>query len=101
MENTISIFLILPFLGFLAGVLVPENREKLLYRLTITTLLLHLIAFLGVTANWIVGGCEPLSYDFIEIYKSDDFRFDIALYFDQISAVYMGVGVTLTLLVGI
>ena len=101
MEKNLAIFLILPFLGFLLGTLISGNNEKLLFRVTITALVLHFLAFIGFTAYWITNGFEPVSYDFVEIYKSGDFRFDVSLYFDRISAVYMSVGVSLTLLVSI
>src|SRR5258708_9856728 len=95
----IHFFVLLPLLGFVISVLIPDKQEGLLSRVAFGTVGLHLIAALGFLPYWIFNGAPVLDIKDIDLYQSANYEFFIDFSFDKITATYLFVGAFLTFLV--
>jgi NADH-quinone oxidoreductase subunit L len=91
--------LLLPLLGFLAGLLLPEKKEKLISRFVANVIGSHLLACWVFCAYWLLTGASPLNQKDIALFQTEHYEFFIDFYFDKVSAVYLLVGSFLTFLV--
>lgn len=102
MENQIIIssFVVIPFLGFLLSLLLPEKNEVNLSRLAFLTISLQLASILGYIGYWlIVLRGKPVNISEFALYSHHDYEFLIDFYFDKITAVYLFVGAFVTFLI--
>jgi NADH-quinone oxidoreductase subunit L len=99
MEIILTLFILIPFLGFLVSITISAKNENLISWVTFcTTGLQHVLAMLFV-GYWIYLGGDAINVKEFVIYKTSGYEFFIDLYFDQISAVYLLVGSLLTFLI--
>ena len=99
MNQILLLFITVPFLGFLASLLLPETKEKSISNLAFGTLFIQLIALLIFVVAWLFGSQTELNVNEITLLKTENFEFFIDFYFDKISAVYMVVGTLLSLMI--
>ncbi len=98
LTSILHIFIFIPLIGFLIGLLLPRN-EKLISRTAAFTVGLHFFSFLIFVAYWLYNGHPVLNIKDIDLLKTPGYEFYIDFYFDEISAVYLFVGSFLTFLV--
>ncbi len=94
-------FVLLPLLGFLASLVVPRKKERILSALANTTLGLHLSTLLAFLVFWGMNDAPTLDIKHLTLYKSPGFEFFLDFYFDRITAVFALVGSVLLLLVSV
>lgn len=101
MNSLIAILLLIPLSGFLVSLIIPKTDERTLSVSAFGPVGLHLIASLAFVIYWIFQGYEPVNIREFVVYSTEGYEFLIDLYFDEITAVYLLVGATLTFLITI
>lgn len=99
MEIALQIFILIPFVGFLLSLLIPENKESFLSWLAVTVIGLQLILSSCFTILWLIKGRVPVGFDSFSLYQTNGYSFFLSFYFDKISAIYLLVGGILVSLV--
>jgi NADH-quinone oxidoreductase subunit L len=99
MEIALQIFILIPFVGFLLSLLIPENKESFLSWLSVTVIGLQLILSSCFTILWLIKGRVSVGFDSFSLYQTNGYSFFLSFYFDKISAIYLLVGGILVSLV--
>jgi NADH-quinone oxidoreductase subunit L len=97
----IQIFILIPLLGFIISLLIPEKKERILSAIAYYTAGLQLFLFLPFVIIWLIQGAEVLNLKEFSIFESKDYVFLIDFFFDEVTAVYLFVGSLLTFLITI
>lgn len=98
-ENTLAIFVILPFITFIISLLIPAKNEKAISRISFVGTSLQLTFITAFIAWWIFNGLKEINIKEIVLYKTNNYEFLIDFYFDKISAVYLFTGSFITSLI--
>ena len=94
-------FVLVPILGFVGCLLTPLKRERIIFAITISVLLLELV-LLGIFGyQWISTGAIPVSAELGTLYASQHYIFSLELYFDALAAVFLGMTVVMIMLVAL
>ena len=101
MSQILQLFILLPVVGFLAGLFVPRKKERILSGISIATIGLQTLGLLTFVVWWLTNRAPTLDIKHIVLYKSPEFEFFIDFYFDSITAVFALVGAVLTFLVAV
>ena len=101
MELLLQLFVLLPFLGYVISLFIPEKKERTLSAVAYSTVGIYLLALIAFTINWLVGPHKALNLKDVVIYKSEEYEFYIDFYFDRITAFFAFVGGFLTFLITI
>ena len=96
MEHILQYFLLVPFLGFVVSIFLPEKNEKLISGIAFGTVFIQFLGLILFIVFWIINGSEDLNLKEITLLKTDHYEFFIDFYFDKIGAVYLFVGALLT-----
>lgn len=96
MEQILQYFLVLPFLGFIVSIFLPEKNEKLISGIAFGTVFIQFLGLVLFIGFWISNGSEDLNLKEITLLKTEHYEFFIDFYFDKIGAVYLFVGALLT-----
>ena len=96
MEQILQYFLVLPFLGFIVSIFLPEKNEKLISGIAFGTVFIQFLGLVLFIGFWIFNGSEDLNLKEITLLKTEHYEFFIDFYFDKIGAVYLFVGALLT-----
>jgi NADH-quinone oxidoreductase subunit L len=96
MNEILQYFILLPFLGFIISLFLPESNEKAISWTAFGTVFLQLIGLVGFIIFWIINGAQDLNLVELSVLKTAHYEFFIDFYFDQISAVYLFIGALLT-----
>ncbi len=96
MEHILLYFILLPFLGFICSIFLPEKKEKLISGIAFGTVFMQFIGMLIFVIFWIFNGSPDLNLKELTILKTDHYEFFLDFYFDKIAAVYLLVGSLLT-----
>lgn len=96
MEQILQYFLVLPFLGFIVSIFLPEKNEKLISGIAFGTVFIQFLGLVLFIGFWIINGSEDLNLKEITLLKTEHYEFFIDFYFDKIGAVYLFVGALLT-----
>lgn len=96
MEHILQYFIIIPFLGFILSIFLPEKNEKLISGIAFGTVFIQFLGLVLFIGFWIFNGSEDLNLKEITLLKTEHYEFFIDFYFDQIGAVYLFVGALLT-----
>lgn len=96
MEHILQYFIIIPFLGFILSVFLPEKSEKLISGIAFGTVFIQFLGLVLFIGFWIINGSEDLNLKEITLLKTEHYEFFIDFYFDKIGAVYLFVGALLT-----
>lgn len=99
MANSILIFILLPIVGFLLSLLIPDKKENLTSGLAFLTVGAHWISATVFIAFWLFSGHHFYNLNDIILFKAGDYTFFLDFYFDKIVAVYLAVGSFLIFLV--
>lgn len=99
MDAIINIFLVIPFIGFVASLLVPKAQEKTLSQIGFLTAGANLAGFLLFGIVWLWNGAPVMNVKEIVLYRTDGYEFLVDVYFDTVTAVYMLVGSFLTFII--
>lgn len=99
MDAILSLFIIIPFVGFVANLLVPAKNEKLIAGVAFFTTGLQVFCTLVFLGYWVLAKFPTLNIKEYSIYHSGHYEFFIDLYFDKITATYLLVGAILTFLI--
>jgi NADH:ubiquinone oxidoreductase subunit 5 (subunit L)/multisubunit Na+/H+ antiporter MnhA subunit len=97
----IQIFILLPILGFVLSLFFKPKQEKWLSMIAYYTAGLQLFIFVPFVTYWIIQGAPVLNLKEISLFESKDYVFLIDFFFDEITAVYLFVGASLTFLITI
>lgn len=101
MPQMLPFFILLPFLGFFAGLLVPRKKENILSAIALTAIGAQLAGTVIFIGSWMLNGSPTLDIKQVVLYHSHDFEFFIDFYFDRVTAVFALTGVALTFLVAV
>lgn len=96
MNELLQYFILLPFLGFIISLFLPESKEKAISWTAFGTVFLQLVGLVIFIIFWIIDGAKDLNLVELSILKTAHYEFFIDFYFDQISAVYLFIGALLT-----
>jgi NADH-quinone oxidoreductase subunit L len=96
MNELLQYFILLPFLGFIISLFLPESKEKAISWTAFGTVFLQLVGLVVFIIFWIIYGAKDLNLLELSILKTAHYEFFIDFYFDQISAVYLFIGALLT-----
>ena len=96
MEHILQYFLLVPLLGFLLSIFLPEKNEKLISGIAFGTVFIQFVGLVVFIGFWIFNGSEDLNLKKITLLKTEHYEFFIDFYFDKIGAVYLFVGALLT-----
>lgn len=99
LADLLQLFIVIPIIGFVLSIFIPEKRETALSNLAFITTISHLIFFLVFVVLWNQNGSTPLNIKEISIFKTPHYDFFIDFYFDGVSAVFLFVGSFLTSLI--
>jgi len=99
MNFPIHYFIFIPLLGLLSALLVASERERIISRIAFWTAGLTFAAFVLFATWWLFNGHAPINIKEVALYRTAGYVFEIDLYFDKISAVYLFVGAILTFLI--
>lgn len=96
MNELLQYFILLPFLGFVISLFLPESKEKAISWTAFGTVFLQLVGLVAFIIFWIIDDAKDLNLLELSILKTAHYEFFIDFYFDQISAVYLFIGALLT-----
>ena len=96
MNELLQYFILLPFLGFIISLFLPESKEKAISWTAFGTVFLQLVGLVAFIIFWIIDDAKDLNLLELSILKTAHYEFFIDFYFDQISAVYLFIGALLT-----
>ena len=99
MENYISLFIIIPFLGFLVNALISNKNEVRLSQSSFVMLGIQFVFALVFTAYWLYKGAQPIYQKQFTLLRLPDFELYIDFLFDGITAVYLLVGAFVAFLI--
>ena len=71
MEIALQIFILIPFVGFLLSLLIPENKESFLSWLAVTIIGLQLILSSCFTILWLLKGRVSVGFDSFSLYQTN------------------------------
>jgi NADH:ubiquinone oxidoreductase subunit 5 (subunit L)/multisubunit Na+/H+ antiporter MnhA subunit len=99
MEFILKLFILIPGLGFMISLFLPEKKEGIISRSAFVTVGIHFSGFILFVFYWLFHKHPVLHVKEVVLFKSSHYEFYIDLFFDKITAVYFLVGAFLTLLV--
>ncbi len=94
-----AILVIIPIVGFVLSLFVPDKKENIIAFLAFSTVGLHLLLAQIFITLWLFNGHKQLNLKDIVFFQSNDYVFFLDFYFDKITATYLAVGSLLTFLV--
>lgn len=96
MNELLQYFILLPFLGFVLTLVIPEKKESSISWLSFGIVFTQLLSLTVFTIYWLLNGAQALNLDELTIVKTANYTFFIDFYFDKITAVYLIIGALLT-----
>jgi NADH:ubiquinone oxidoreductase subunit 5 (subunit L)/multisubunit Na+/H+ antiporter MnhA subunit len=101
MEQLLQFFILLPFVGYVASLFIPDKKERFISGIATTIVGVHFLALLVFVGFWIVNRSPVLDIRHLTFYKEDNIEIFINFYFDNITAVFALVGASITFLVAV
>ena len=89
MNGLIVTSLILPLLGFIL-VFLSAHKEKRIAAISFWISQALGVSILSLIILWTSNGFASHEYEWFNLYVTQDYHFPILLYFDRVSAVYLG-----------
>lgn len=96
MNELLQYFILLPLVGFVVSLVLPERREATISNWAFGTVVLQLIGLSVFLVAWILAGHSTLNLNEITLLKTAHYEFFVDFYFDKITAVYLFIGTLLT-----
>ena len=101
MEQLLQFFILLPFVGYVVSLFIPDKKEKFIASIASTIVGVHFLALLVFVGFWIINRSPVLDIRHLTFYKEDSIEIFINFYFDKITAVFALVGASITFLVAV
>ena len=98
-QHLLSIFVIIPLLGFILSLLISKKKENAIGYLVFYSVLLHFLLLVPLSIYWLYNGHQIIDERDLTLMHTEHYEFFIDLYFDKITLVYLLVGSFITLLV--
>jgi NADH-quinone oxidoreductase subunit L len=95
------LFILTPLVGLVLTSFFSYKQEKIIYGISITTIVGHLLAASAYTGWWIGNGALPQFHEVVELYKASETHFSIDLFFDKFTLVYGMIASAITFLVSV
>ncbi|WP_394993216.1 proton-conducting transporter membrane subunit [Emticicia sp.] len=92
-------FILIPFVGLILSSFFANKQESIIYGITITTIVTHVLGALAFTIFWLLGKDSTIFYEGIDLYKTSNTHFSIDFYFDKITVFYGMIASIITFLV--
>ena len=99
MNQLLIIFILIPFIAFLATLALQNKSETPIAYIVRFTKVLYIAVAILFSGWWVFNGFTPISYKWATLYETEHFVFAIHLYYDEITAVFSIVGALLFFLV--
>jgi NADH-quinone oxidoreductase subunit L len=99
LNQSISLFVIIPMLAFLASLLWKNKQERPIARIVQFTKAFYIVAAVVYAVLWVANGYIAINYKLVTLYQTDHFVFAIQFYYDKVTAVYSIAGAVLFFLV--
>lgn len=99
MQTFIPLFLIIPLVGFIVSLWIPERFEKWISNTAFFTVLVQFFSLLFFVLFWLMKDAIPMETKVFSVFESVHYHFYVDFYFDVLSAVFLLIGVILTLVV--
>jgi NADH-quinone oxidoreductase subunit L len=91
--------ILIPLLGFVACLFIPQRWEHTLFSISTATIALDFILFIYFVYQWASGGLAPIFTSIGLLYTSQHYTFSFDFYFDTLSVVFFGTTTITTILV--
>ena len=88
MHPFLQLFLWFPLLTFLASMLVPKKKEKIISWLAILSIGIYLAGIVLFILAWFLNNQPTLDVKYFVLFRKDDIEIFIGFYFDRITAVF-------------
>lgn len=99
MQTFISYFILIPLIGFLISLVLPQRNETLISTWAFGTVGIQLALSTIFIILWVINGAEIVQIKELILYQNPEYIFQIDFLFDRVTAVYLLVGSILTFLV--
>lgn len=99
MTQALHLILLLPLIGFLVSLAIPEREENLMSRWTFGMIGLNFFLLLLFVIAWLFQGGEAINFKEWTLFQSAGYNFFVDFYFDKITATYGLIGGFLTFLI--
>jgi NADH:ubiquinone oxidoreductase subunit 5 (subunit L)/multisubunit Na+/H+ antiporter MnhA subunit len=99
MNQLLIIFIAIPFLAFLATLVLQNKSETPIAYIVRFTKILYIVVAVLFSGWWVFNGFTPITYKLATLYETEHFVFAVHLYYDEITAVFSIVGALLFFLV--
>lgn len=99
MEQLLQFFILIPLMGFVVSLLIPDKKENSISWGSFISVGLHLSGALIFLGYWLLHHRPTLNLKEIVLFRTSGYEFFIDFYFDKITATYLFVGSLLTFLV--
>lgn len=100
-EFILNLVILLPLLGYVISLLVPERREMLLSAVASGTVSLHLLSLVSLFGIWLTSNFQTIEYKELVIFKTEHYEFYLDFCFDKVSFIYLLVGAIITFMISI
>lgn len=101
MIQMLHLILLLPLIGFVVSLIIPESRENLMSKWTFGMIGFNFVLLLLFVVIWLSNGAEATNFKDWSLFQSDGYNFFIDFYFDKVTATYGLMGGFLTFLITI
>lgn len=99
MKTALIIFILIPLIGFVLNLFMPNSNEKAISMSAIWVIITQLLFAIGFTTYWIIHETPMINVNELTLYKHANYTFFIDLFFDRITATYLIVSSVLSLLI--
>lgn len=99
MEKYISLFILLPLLGFLMNAIIPNRDEVRLAQVSFTMMAMQFIGVLIFTINWVINGAEAVYKKQLVLLSLGDFQLYIDFLFDETTVTFLLTGAFIAFLI--
>lgn len=99
MEKYISLFIIIPLLGFVANTFTSKDDEVRLAQVSFVTMGLQFLATLVFTIRWVISGANTVYQKQLTLLRFNEFDVYIDFKFNHFTAVFLLVGAFIAFLI--
>lgn len=99
MEHFISLFILIPLLGFVINAVIPSREELRLSQVSFSMLGVQFVGVMIFTIYWLFNGRPALYEKQLVLLSLDDFELYIDFVFDEVTAVFLLIGAFIAFLI--
>ncbi|HEY5695557.1 MAG TPA: proton-conducting transporter membrane subunit, partial [Candidatus Saccharimonadales bacterium] len=99
LTQLLTALMLIPILGFIGCILMPRKWERAIFSIAIAAVSLELVAFLSFGYQWLQAGLTPIVANLGALFTSSHYTFDLMIYFDRLSAIFLGMATVMTTLI--